>query len=87
MPTLNLSTTNAYTIQASVPTDTNLFLAVSGDEAIEVVFAPSLPASSIEGILVTEGRPLNVTMDAADNCYVRTRRPSVVTGPTLVVVY
>lgn len=85
MPTLNLTATDTYTDESSIPNDTLLYVTLGGQQGIEIILASSLPAATMDGAKIIENGSLNINMASGDNFYVRNILPGSVNAQFVVV--
>lgn len=82
MPTMNIDLDATY-VDIGVADSVNVHLSTTGEAYVELVFSPTPPANSFNGVLLNKDTPLNATLTTGDKCYAKSFGGS---ATTLVVV-
>lgn len=84
MPTLNLTLTDAYADQATIPVNTVVTI-YSINEPIEIVSALAGPAATIDGIIINPGTHISINFASSDNVYMRNVNTGNINAQVVVI--
>lgn len=73
MPTLNLSVSNDYAVQASLPNDTPINIQNIGSYLVELYIGSSAPTTQ-SGVELDTGDMVTVTISTGESLYTKTKQ-------------